>query len=90
MRYSKSDLEIFGENIRLLRKVRRLSQKEMAKIAGISLYCLRKSEQGIFTDTLGTDSIIRISRHFHLRPATLFTPQSKWNISLLLNGEEDI
>lgn len=90
MESKNRDAEIFGENLYFLRKVHRLSQREMAKIAGISLYCLRKAEQGIFTDTLGTDSIIRISRHFHLRPATLFTPQSKWNISLLLNGEEDI
>ena len=90
MEYTNRDAEIFGENLYFLRKVHRLSQRELAKTAGISLYCLRKAEHGIFTDTLCIDAIFRISRHFHLRPATLFTPQSKWNISLLLNGEEDI
>lgn len=88
--HSKTDCKILGENIRLLRKAHRLSQKQMAAIAGISIYSLRKTEQGILPFSLCADTLIRISRHFHLRPATLFAPQEDWNVKLLLNGEEDI
>ena len=90
MAHSKTDYEILAENIRILRKVHRLSQKQMAAIAEISVYCLRKTEQGTLPYSLCVDALIRISRHFHLRPATLFAPQEDWNIKLLLNGEEDV
>ena len=90
MAHSKTDCEILGENIRILRKVHRLSQRQMAAIAGISVYCLRKTEQGILPNSLCADALIRISRHFHLRPATLFASQEDYNIKLLLNGKEDV
>lgn len=90
MNQNKSDQKIFGENIRLLRKVHRLSQKQMASIANISVYCLQKAEQGVFTNSLGSDAIINLSRHFHLHPSMLFAPSEKWTISLLLQGNEDV
>ena len=89
MEIGKTDQEIFGENLRLLRKVHRLSQKSMARIMGTSVYCVRKTEQGTFPRSLGISAILRLSRQFHLRPAKLFAPQEEWNMKLLLNGEED-
>jgi len=87
MDHKSTDSEIFGNNIRMLRKVHRLSQKRMAEIMEIPLSCLQKAEQGIMTDTLLADSIIRAARHFHLRPAQLFAPREQWTADLLLHGE---
>lgn len=90
MENSKSDQKIFSENICLLRKVHLLLQKEMAKIMGVSVYCLRKAEQGVFANSLGVDAIINLSQHFHLPPDKLFTPREEWSNGLLLNAEQDI
>ena len=76
MVHRSKDSEIFGENIRLLRKAHGLSQKQMAKIMGITLYCFRKTEQGFFPNSLTMDAALRVARHFHMPPALLFTPQN--------------
>lgn len=76
MVHKSKDSEIFGENIRFLRKAHGLTQKQMAQIMGISLYCLQKTEQGFFPNSLYMDALLRTARHFHLHPALLFTPQN--------------
>lgn len=81
------DQKIFGGNLYLLRKVHRLSQKEVANIMGVSIYCVRKAEQGVFTNSLHMDAIINLSRHFRMRPSLLFAPREQWTVGLLLNGE---
>lgn len=88
MEQKNNEQKNFGENIRLLRKAHRLSQKEMAKIMGTSVYCVRKAEQGIFVRSFYADAFVDLSRHFHLRPSVFFTPQEEWDIDWLLNGEE--
>lgn len=82
-----NDLQIFCDNILFLRKVHRLSQRQLAKIMGISVYCLRKLEQGMMPGSFGSDAILLAARHFHLRPARLFTPREQWTMELLLHGE---
>ena len=87
MEHSNDEKRIFGDNIRLLRKVRRLSQKELAQIMGVSIYCVRKAEQAIITNSLCVDALINLSRHFHLRPSTPFSPIT--TLSVLTKGEFD-
>lgn len=78
----------FGENVYLLRKAHRLSQKEMAQIMGVSLYCQRKAEQGIFTNSLYMDALEKLCRYFSLRPADLFMPKEMWSMELLMHGRK--
>ncbi len=84
---TKYDQKNFGNNIRLLRKVHRLSQKEMATIMGVSVYCVRKAEQGVFAASLHIDALVNLSKHFRLRPSIFLAPPEDWSIDLLLNGE---
>lgn len=84
---TKDDQKNFGNNIRLLRKVHRLSQKEMACIMGVSVYCVRKAEQGIFTASLHIEALVNLSRHFRLPPSIFLAPPEDWSMDLLLNGE---
>ena len=86
---NNNDQKCFGENIFLLRKVHRLSQKELAKIMGVSVYCVRKAEQGVFANSLCADALVNLSRHFRLRISTLLAPQEEWNITMLFKGEEE-
>ena len=72
-----------------MRKVHRLSQKEMAKIMGVSVYCVRKAEQGIFTKSLPTEALVNLSGYFHLRPSMFFAPREEWTVELLLYGEKE-
>ena len=88
MENGNNDQKTFGDNLFLLRKVHRLSQKEMAKIMGVSVYCVRKAEQGIFAQSLTAQVLVNLSRHFHIRPSSFFLHASQWSVRMLTHGEE--
>ena len=88
MENGNNDQKTFGDNLFLLRKVHRLSQKEMAQIMGVSVYCVRKAEQGIFAQSLTAQALVNLSRHFHIRPSSFFLPASQWSVRMLTHGEE--
>ena len=88
MENGNNDQKTFGDNLFLLRKVHRLSQKEMAKIMGVSVYCVRKAEQGIFAQSLTAQAHVNLSRHFHIRPSSFFLPASQWSVRMLTHGEK--
>lgn len=90
MKDNSEDAKSFGDNLRLLRKVHRLSQKDMAKIMGVSIYCVRKAEQGVFPPSLHADALLALSHYFHLRPSTFFAPTEEWCVDMLLHGEKGL
>ena len=82
----KTEAEIFAENLRFLRIVYRLSQKELAKIMDVSVYCVRKAESGVFANSLHIDALVYLSNFFHLPCALFFTPLAQWGISFPIKG----
>lgn len=78
----KTEAEIFAENLRFLRIVYQLSQKELAKIMDVSVYCVKKAESGVFANSLHIDALANLSRFFHLPCAFFFTPLAQWGISV--------
>lgn len=73
----------FCRNILRLRKVSRLTQKEMAKILGCSVRSLSMLEHGKFPERLGVEVIFRAARYFHISPGELFLPFSGWYKQIL-------
>ncbi|MBP3633758.1 MAG: helix-turn-helix transcriptional regulator [Oscillospiraceae bacterium] len=88
MSYSDKEIQAFAHNLYLLRKVRRLSRKQLAAIAGTSAYSIHKAESGVFPNTFSATVIAKISRFFHLSPAAMFSPIC--SVSLLTKGEQDV
>lgn len=66
------EMEIFGKNIRALRKKKGLTQKEMAVIMGIGVKSLRTIEAGSFPKRFGINAVIRAAKAFHIMPSELF------------------
>ena len=71
-----SYLHIFNRNIRFLREVNGLTQREMAAIMGVCLETLRKIEKNIPTPSMNCLVPLRVSLHFQIPLDTL------WNIAL--------
>ena len=61
------------DNIKLIRKVNDLSQKEMAKKLGIGVKTLSKLEKGIISPRLSTSLIFEISKCFDIPIQDLFS-----------------
>lgn len=51
---------LFGKNLRYLRKKRRISQKALAQMVGINCYTLRGIESGRICPVLELETFIRI------------------------------
>ena len=68
-----NEIEIFCNNIRLLRRVYRLTQKDMAKVLGISVHSLAKLEQGILPPHISSEVLIYINYCFGITPDRMFT-----------------
>ena len=64
----------FCTNMRSLRLLHKLSQKEMAKALGIGLKSLRKIEAGEIPPRLSTDVLFAIHNRFGIRISNLFKP----------------
>ena len=73
MKSTNKDLLIFCHNIRALRRVHKLTQKEMAKICGISISTLRKLEHNILPVKISIRTVFNLSIYFNLLPSQLFT-----------------
>lgn len=75
-----NDQEIldFCRNIRCLRKIYRLTQKQMAEILGCSVRSVSMLEHGKLPEMLGASVILRASRYFHISSSELFVPIENW------------
>ena len=72
----KQESEIFFKNIQYLKKKEHLSQKELAKIGGVSVSSIRKLLNGILPN-ISCSIIFKIAEHFSLHPRDLFLPINK-------------
>ena len=68
------ELQIFCSNIRLLRKQKQLTQKEMASFMGICVGTLRSIERGCFPPRANFRMLVHTSRSFHIPIHLLFHP----------------
>ena len=70
----RDELQCFCENIRQLRKEKKLSRYAMAKKLKIGVVTLRKIEQGIIPPRLSCKILLTIFDEFHIEPAKMFSP----------------
>ena len=70
-----NSFSVFFHNIVGLRAKYGYSQKYMAQLLGIGVGTLRKIEQGIIPPRLGIDIAFRVSKHFGISPAALFSQE---------------
>lgn len=68
----EKEMAIFCENIRMLRTMHRLSQKEMAKKLGIGVKSLSALEHGVIPPRLSVEIVLHTSRCFHIPASALF------------------
>ena len=66
-------IRILCRNIQRLRRRTGLSQKDMAALLQISIYSLRRLENGQLPPRLGINFLFSISRHFKMTPARLLS-----------------
>ena len=81
-----SDVEVLCSNVTLLRKLNRMTQKQMAELMEVSVYCVRKVERGELPPMFGVRQIFHLSRHFGLHPSEFFSPITK--LSALMKTEK--
>lgn len=67
-----TELEIFQNNIKYLRKKENLSKKDMAKLLQISVSSLNKIESGTMPERLGIGIVFRIQQVFGVHPREQF------------------
>ena len=60
------NVNYFSKNVHYLRQVHNLTQKEMAKIMGISVGCLRKIEKGTIPPRASCSMLIYVCNYFDL------------------------
>ena len=70
----QKEIEVFCQNVKLLRERNGLSEKEMAKILEIGAASLTKIEQGIIPYRVSASIVIKLAQHFSIEPHRLFTP----------------
>lgn len=64
---------VFCENVKKLRAAHKLSKKEMAEIAGVSVYALTQMEKLVLPYRTTVNMIINLRDYFHVMPDELFT-----------------
>lgn len=69
---SEEETKRFCENIKELRKVNGLSQKEMAQKLDISVKSLSMLEKGTIPPRLSMSIVIKIHKSFGVKPAQMF------------------
>lgn len=70
----QNNAELFCENIKKLRKKKGLSQKQMAKIMGISTITLSWLERGHVPQDMDVEVILNLSEFYHCESKDLFLP----------------
>lgn len=73
----KLELNIFCQNVRILRENNNLSKKEMAEKLGISTKSLNKIESGVVPKRLSCDILAYIYLNFGVDVIEIFTPIEK-------------
>ncbi|MBQ8287153.1 MAG: helix-turn-helix transcriptional regulator [Clostridia bacterium] len=76
-----NEIEIFCNNVRLLRRTFHLSEKEMAKKMGISVGSLTKLESGVLPSRLTHEVLIYIYHNFTITPQRMFSPLSETDLA---------
>lgn len=69
----RNEIVVLCDNIKYLRIKNGYTKHEMAKILQVSMYCFRKIEKGILPPSLDVTVLFRISTHFRVPPAKLFS-----------------
>ena len=69
-----TEWQIFGANLRCLRKEHALSQRQMADSLEISVYSLRKIDRGILPPRVKVSVVLLFCKQFHLKPTQAFSP----------------
>lgn len=65
---NEQQLQIFTQNIKLLRKNIPLNQSQMAELLHISVYSLRKLEKGIVPKKLSVEVALNLISIFKINP----------------------
>lgn len=68
---------IFCKNMFYIRKTLNLSQKEMAKLCGISVYALRIIEKGDCTRSSSTVALVNLCKAINILPSEILKPWYK-------------
>lgn len=69
----ETEIMLFCENIKSIRKTNKLSNKEMAKKLGIGTKSLTSIENGQLPPRLGCDVLFEIHKKFGIAPKTMFS-----------------
>ena len=69
----ETEIMLFCENIKSIRKTNKLSKKEMAKLIGIGTKSLTLIENGRLPPKLGCDVLFEIQKEFGIAPKTIFS-----------------
>ncbi len=72
MKTNDKEFLILCQNIKQIRKVYKLTQKEMAQICGTSIYYIQKLEHDILPERFGIDILFNIYDYFGITPAQMF------------------
>ena len=70
----QGDIDVFCQNVKILRERNNLSKKEMAEILEIGIASLTKIEQGVIPPRATTNIIFNLSNSFNIKPHKLFMP----------------
>lgn len=68
------EIQTFCNNVRILRKSRKITRKEMCAALKIGMKTLNKIESGVLPPKLSCDVIYRLSVYFDVTPKELFSP----------------
>lgn len=69
-----NEVEIFCNNVKLLRKNNSLTQKEMAKICNVGVKSISNIEKGILPKRLSASVLFSLHSHFNISLSALFRP----------------
>ena len=69
----ETEIMLFCENIKSIRKTNKLSKKEMAKLIGTGTKSLTLIENGRLPPKLGCNVLFEIQKEFGIAPKTMFS-----------------
>ena len=69
----ETEIMLFCENIKSIRKTNKITKKEMAKLIGIGTKSLTLIENGRLPPRLGCDVLFEIQKEFGIAPKTMFS-----------------
>ena len=71
---NNQEIDIFCQNVKMLRERNGLSKKETSEILGICTASLTKIERGILPPGISTSIIFKLCKEFDIEPRKLFMP----------------